>query len=182
MSSICCSVLLVGRPVASLSTQKTILEKAGYTVTVIAGEQEAAYLLTKHRMAGLVLSLSHQVLQPHIFSAVILCHTVPMEERHRIGSMVRSLSETRPKLLVLHRSGNCAESQADAAIDSYEGQEKILALLNELIEGKQARRVAAAPLNIEYVGPQENASGKTTETTRGQKSGLPLLGGGRFAT
>lgn len=185
MSAVCSPVLLVGRPIASLATQRTILEKAGYTVTVITGEQEASYMLTKHKMATSVLSLPNQVLQQHIFAAVILCHTVPMEERHRIGSMVRGISETRPKLLVLHRSGNGPESQADAAIDSLEGQGKILALLSELIVGKQARAAAAASnlenIEIEYVGQQVSASGKTTSTALEPKSG-PLLKDGRFAT
>lgn len=169
MSSGRCPVLLVGRSIPSLSTQQIILEKAGYAVALARGEQEAAYLLKKHRMAASVLSLSDEILKTYIFAAVIVCHTVPMEERHRIGTMVRDLAGSRPKLLVLHRSGHCAESKADAAIDSLEGQGKILALLKELIEGKQARRVAA-PLNIEYAGAESARSniGASDGSTEGR--------------
>ncbi|MEO8726300.1 MAG: hypothetical protein ABI383_09255 [Acidobacteriaceae bacterium] len=158
-----------------------ILEKAGYIVTVVTGEKEAAYLLAKHRTAAAVLSLPVHLLQAHIFSAVILCHTVPMEERHRIGAMIRRTLGARPRLLVLHRSGYCSESLADAAVDSRDGQERILAALAELIEGNRMRRLAAVPLHVEYVGAgttsqQEKASGKKTKAT-----GLPLFEGGRFA-
>ena len=181
MSSVCCTVLLIGRPLASLSTQKLILEKAGYTVTVITGEKEAAYLLAKHRTAAAVLSMPVHLLQEHMYSAVILCHTVPMEERHRIGAMIRGTLGARPKLLVLHRSGYCCESQADAAVDSRDGQERILATLSELLAGNHARRVAAAPLHVEYVGAGTASQPEKPLGNAKKKAGVPLFEGGRFA-
>ena len=107
-----------------LASQAKFFEKAGYAVTTVLGRkaiQEAALASD--------------------FDLVILGHTLNKDDRHHLPYMATKRNpETR--VLVLHASGKHPE--VDIALDSREGDAKVLDAIAQLVDVPRTGRVTTS--------------------------------------
>src|SRR3954452_11632010 len=98
------AILSAGRDRPLLFTRNRVLEEAGYSVTPATTAAE-----TVERFFG------------GDFDLVILCHSIPLEERERIAQLVRMHSPSTPVLLLAHprpRRYNFGDLTVDSDADS----------------------------------------------------------------
>lgn len=109
-------VLNVGHDAALLETRSLVLRSAGYSVESASSVDEA---IQRFRAAD--------------FDLVVLCHSVPEQERHRLIRLIRDHGSSTPVIFVSARSAS-ADNFADLTIVNRPGG--LLRAAHELLSQK----------------------------------------------
>ncbi|HUR36694.1 MAG TPA: hypothetical protein VM009_02680 [Terriglobales bacterium] len=115
-------LLSIGADPSVLATRSDVLKQAGYLVSTASSETSA-----------------RQILGQGGFDLVVVCHSLPTSDRHKIMQAVRA-SEHTPKIVSIARSPE-PESAADATVHSLDGPDRLLQCIAEVL-GEGTTRIA----------------------------------------
>jgi CheY-like chemotaxis protein len=117
-------VLAVGLDFSLLRTRNQVLQSAGYTVIPALSITEAV-----------------ERFRDGDFDLVILCHSVPTQERGRFTRLIRASGSRTPIVSISERSSQC-DAFADATLEDYPS--KFLRGIEEVLE-KVVKTTATLP-------------------------------------
>ena len=115
-------VLSVGRDPELLRLRSALLRSAGYNVRT---EPDSA--------------LTTEVLENADFDLIILCHTIPDDDRWRLISDIRSCDQSMP-ILLLRANGETLLHPAE--LHSLDGPEALIEKVGKLLKAPQNQAVA----------------------------------------
>jgi len=118
------AVLSVGRDPLLMRTRTGVLLNAGYSVMPSFTSRDA-----------------FQIFSSREIDLVILCHTIPEEEKIKlIGSM--KLGNERTPIVCIHVDGEADGKLVDAYVHSLDGPEALLSCVAEVLDKSIGRRIA----------------------------------------
>ena len=118
-------LIAIGWTRPGIDARSHILSDAGYAVIPVFTSWDAYQLF-----------LSRDI------DLVILCHTVPGEERRKLIASIKKRNQRTP-ILCVHANGEAEDNLVDAYVHSLDGPAALISWVARLLENPRGRQISA---------------------------------------
>ena len=118
-------VLSVGRDPLLMRTRTGVLLNAGYSVMPSFTSRDA-----------------FQIFSSREIDLVILCHTIPEEEKIKLIGSIK-LGNKRTPIVSIHADGETDEELVDAYVHGLDGPEALLSCISKVLDKSDGRQIAS---------------------------------------